>query len=81
MIVIQTFESDGHCITQRPLDSNDLNQDCTACSEGEYCETVGLVEPTGPCNIGYYCKRGVGTAAPTTGITTVDGVRICVSAF
>lgn len=52
------------------------NQDCTDCSEGYYCETTGLVEPTGPCHSGHYCKRKVDTAAPTTGITIDSGVSV-----
>lgn len=53
-------------------------QDCFACSEGSYCETTGLVEPTGPCSGGYYCKRQVSTAAPTSGeSTTASLVGAC----
>lgn len=46
-------------------------QDCTPCSSGHYCETTGLLAPTGPCHGGYYCKRGVEEAAPTSGMYTV----------
>lgn len=52
-----------------------FNQDCTACSEGYYCETTGLTTPTGPCLFGHYCKRKVDTRAPIGTITTVSGVR------
>jgi hypothetical protein len=38
--------------------------DCTACSPGYYCASVGLTAPTGPCDAGYYCQLGATIAAP-----------------
>ncbi|CAN0545360.1 unnamed protein product, partial [Ectocarpus sp. 8 AP-2014] len=61
--------------TYNPSTQKRAVEDCTACSEGYYCETTGLVEPTGPCHSGHYCKRKVDTAAPTTGITIASGVE------
>ncbi|CAN0384375.1 unnamed protein product, partial [Ectocarpus sp. 12 AP-2014] len=60
--------------TYNPSTQKRAVEDCTACSEGYYCETTGLVAPTGPCHGGHYCKRKVDTAAPTTGITIESGV-------
>ena len=30
--------------------------ECTPCTQGYYCETDGLIEPTGPCDEGKYCQ-------------------------
>lgn len=32
--------------------------ECTTCSYGHYCDSAGLVEPTGPCDAGFYCLNG-----------------------
>lgn len=32
--------------------------DCSECTIGMYCETVGLTAPTGDCAAGYYCVQG-----------------------
>eukprot|EP00953_Heterococcus_sp_UTEX-ZZ885_P015161 8537-Heterococcus_DN1.PRE.1 len=32
--------------------------DCTPCTAGSYCSTVGLSAPTGSCTAGYYCPTG-----------------------
>lgn len=44
----------------------DSNQ-CFLCSEGSYCETHGLSEPTGLCDAGYYCTPSSNTRNPTDG--------------
>ncbi|KAE9138231.1 hypothetical protein PF007_g1495 [Phytophthora fragariae] len=36
---------------------------CVPCPPGEYCETPGLLLPTGSCHPGYYCTGGA--AVPT----------------
>ena len=41
----------------------DIN-DCDECSEGSYCETTGLSEPTGICAEGFYCQSGAIKANP-----------------
>ncbi|CAM9956857.1 unnamed protein product, partial [Sphacelaria rigidula] len=55
--------------------------DCVPCSDGQYCETTGLLDPTGNCSAGYYCRRGVEGAAPTAGtyfVATLEyGGDIC----
>ena len=33
---------------------NAVAGDCTDCTQGQYCETTGLTEPTGPCDAGVY---------------------------
>lgn len=35
---------------------------CESCTPGYYCETEGLIKPTGECPGGYYCPKG--TAEP-----------------
>ena len=37
---------------------------CTACSGGRFCATAGLTAPTGVCDAGFYCVRGVSVHAP-----------------
>ena len=32
--------------------------DCEPCSKGYFCETSGLLQPTGLCEEGYYCQTG-----------------------
>ncbi|MGH0162299.1 UNVERIFIED_CONTAM: hypothetical protein FKN15_067495 [Acipenser sinensis] len=32
--------------------------ECLPCTEGFYCETAGLVTPSGPCRQGYFCPPG-----------------------
>ncbi|OAF70026.1 hypothetical protein A3Q56_02216, partial [Intoshia linei] len=43
--------------------------ECTACTPGSYCETVGLSVVTGSCIAGYYCKLGATTKTPIDGVT------------
>ncbi|XP_070551430.1 uncharacterized protein [Ptychodera flava] len=38
--------------------------ECYSCTPGHYCETPGLVEPTGPCDEGYYCPAGQSSPTP-----------------
>ncbi|CAN0130491.1 unnamed protein product, partial [Laminaria digitata] len=57
-----------------PVDLMIQPQDCVACSSGEYCETTGLLSPTGPCSSGYYCKRGATGPTPTSGTYTEDSL-------
>eukprot|EP00817_Percolomonadidae_sp_ATCC50343_P003418 CAMPEP_0117418838 /NCGR_PEP_ID=MMETSP0758-20121206/542_1 /TAXON_ID=63605 /ORGANISM="Percolomonas cosmopolitus, Strain AE-1 (ATCC 50343)" /LENGTH=4727 /DNA_ID=CAMNT_0005199587 /DNA_START=68 /DNA_END=14251 /DNA_ORIENTATION=+ len=37
---------------------------CTLCPPGQFCDGVGLVYPTGPCDPGYYCQLGAYTSQP-----------------
>ena len=39
--------------------------DCLECTAGSYCEAYGLSEPTGLCDIGYFCPGGQATSQPT----------------
>lgn len=56
-------------------------EDCLACTSGHYCASMGLHEPTGPCDPGYYCLEGSDTATPydsmfpTTYVATPIGGR------
>ncbi|KAL8012133.1 putative tyrosine-protein kinase ephrin type A/B receptor [Plasmopara halstedii] len=45
--------------------------DCVFCDEGAYCTGSGLVEPTGPCDGGYYCRRNNTQPDPSSGVTMV----------
>ena len=38
--------------------------ECTSCTPGHYCETTGLITPTGLCNAGYFCGGGSAVATP-----------------
>ena len=57
--------------------------DCTLCTDGSYCATPGLAAVTGPCDAGYFCRRGVESATPSTGKYLQGGMwrggDICVS--
>ncbi|XP_035857407.1 zonadhesin-like [Sander lucioperca] len=46
-----------------------IQEDCTPCLGGFYCDSVGLTKPSGPCSGGYYCIKGAVTSTPTDGIT------------
>jgi hypothetical protein len=37
---------------------------CTECSPGYYCDTTGLLQPSGLCDPGYYCSRASPISAP-----------------
>ena len=39
--------------------------DCLICTAGSYCQSYGLYEPTGLCDIGYYCPGGQDTPTPS----------------
>ena len=47
---------------------------CTACSSGHYCASVGLAAPTGKCAAGFYCLRGVASRAPRIGTYEEGGI-------
>eukprot|EP00347_Sterkiella_histriomuscorum_P005935 403354701 len=38
--------------------------DCKLCPPGKYCQTTGLISPTGDCQLGYFCEWGEAAAAP-----------------
>ncbi|XP_068098132.1 multiple epidermal growth factor-like domains protein 6 [Hyperolius riggenbachi] len=38
---------------------------CTPCSPGYSCSSIGLSAPTEPCQAGYYCTLGASSSAPT----------------
>lgn len=43
---------------------NSNKSDCRPCTEGKYCETQGLLRPTGDCDRGYYCPPGQSSKRP-----------------
>ena len=40
-------------------------QDCQPCTPGTYCETYGLLKPTGLCSSGFYCPEGMNNSQPS----------------
>jgi hypothetical protein len=38
---------------------------CTLCSAGSYCNDVGQIDTTAPCDAGYYCPGGQSTGSPS----------------
>lgn len=46
-----------------------MEEDCTACSPGSYCEKSNLTAPMGDCAAGYYCTKG----AVTRKVSVYDG--------
>ncbi|EDV28435.1 uncharacterized protein TRIADDRAFT_51343 [Trichoplax adhaerens] len=45
------------------------SENCTRCDPGWFCDTRGLMTPTGKCDAGYVCYRGATTSTPTDGVT------------
>ncbi|XP_030258688.1 zonadhesin isoform X7 [Sparus aurata] len=43
--------------------------DCMHCPAGQYCASVGLSEPTGPCHAGYWCREGASSPSPLDGLS------------
>ena len=58
--------------TYRPEDGAAAVEDCYPCSQGEYCGTSGLTEPTGNCSAGYYCHHNNSIPTPETGVELVS---------
>ena len=48
--------------------------DCLPCTEGQYCASPGLSNPTGNCSAGYYCPLGSFTSI---GETVYSPYHIC----
>lgn len=48
------------------LDStgNDVESDCKTCTEGKYCGSDALPQPTGNCSQGFYCPPGQKVSNP-----------------
>nr|XP_032658237.1 neurogenic locus notch homolog protein 3-like [Chelonoidis abingdonii] len=52
--------------------SNEGNKNlwgCQPCSGGHYCNSTGLVAPSGHCSPGFYCIGGARTPTPTDGLS------------
>ena len=43
--------------------------ECTDCTKGYYCDSVGLLQPRGACDPGYLCLLGASVSAPTDDVT------------
>ncbi|XP_038155551.1 uncharacterized protein LOC119792815 [Cyprinodon tularosa] len=50
--------------TFNPREHTGSSAGCLPCPPGHYCASVGLSEPTGPCNAGYFCKLGSFSPSP-----------------
>ena len=46
-----------------------IEEECVDCPAGRYCNDNGLVEPTGNCSAGYWCKRGATQPSPPGDVT------------
>lgn len=46
-----------------------VSGECQACSPGYYCNSTGLVAPSGPCSARFYCSGNASTSMPTDGLT------------
>jgi hypothetical protein len=42
---------------------------CQACPAGSYCQSAGIVAPTGSCMAGFHCISGASSPTPTDGVT------------
>lgn len=51
--------------TFNPYAGLNSSDQCTPCTEGQYCETEGLNATTGPCEAGYYCPSGQNSSRPS----------------
>lgn len=51
--------------TFNPYTGLNSSDQCTPCTEGQYCETEGLNATTGPCEAGYYCPPGQNSSRPS----------------
>ncbi|TMS07321.1 hypothetical protein E3U43_011414 [Larimichthys crocea] len=52
---------------QRPLTHSLAG--CVPCAAGQYCPSVGLAEPAGPCQAGYWCREGASSPSPVDGLS------------
>nr|XP_043888260.1 neurogenic locus notch homolog protein 4-like [Solea senegalensis] len=43
--------------------------ECSSCGGGQYCNSVGLTEPSGSCREGFYCRGRATSATPVDGPT------------
>ncbi|XP_058655214.1 SCO-spondin isoform X4 [Onychostoma macrolepis] len=59
--------------TYSPKAGQNQVEQCLLCSAGMYCEDWGLVEPTGPCQAGYFCLTGINFKNPDANISTGVG--------
>ena len=51
--------------TYRDTTGAEKATDCIDCALGQYCASEGLVNPTGPCQPGFFCLRGNKEPTPT----------------
>lgn len=56
---------------------------CTVCPAGQFCGSVGLSRPSGPCREGFYCPAGASsstgaTIQPFLLIWTISSLSVCI---
>ena len=51
-----------------------MEEECSQCTPGHYCDTTALREPSGVCNGGYFCTLGVNTPEPSDNHTGSGGL-------
>lgn len=69
---LNTVSKHSHpCPTGTFSNTTNLETDgqCTPCTAGYYCGSVGLTQPTDMCDAGYVCVNGSDNATPTDGTT------------
>ena len=52
--------ADGRCPQGTYNDNSGLQSiaQCKSCPPGMHCNSTGLIAPSGPCDIGFYCSSG-----------------------
>lgn len=55
--------------TFNPVSGSQNVSACRPCVSGQFCESNALVNPTGPCDAGYYCTGRSKDKRPADGVT------------
>ena len=50
---------------------------CRDCDGGYHCSLEGAIEPTGLCDVGYYCQSGVDRPNPDNAATNSSYPATC----
>ncbi|CAB1347527.1 unnamed protein product, partial [Coregonus sp. 'balchen'] len=52
-----------------PRERIDRLTGCMLCPPGQFCPTMGLAEPAGYCNAGFWCREGAYSPSPVDGLS------------
>jgi len=67
--------------TYNPNSSTSGQDACLNCSQGKYCDEVGLTYEKGICSKGYFCKSGSPSKTPAINLTVsqnfIDSYGMC----